>query len=63
VIGGGLAVGVSRALSAALHGAVAFDARVLAGLTAVVAAAALLAAFVPARRALGIDPAKALRAE
>ncbi len=62
-IGAGLAVGVARALSAALHGAVTFDAGVLATLTAALGAAALFAAFVPARRAVGIDPARALRAD
>jgi putative ABC transport system permease protein len=63
VLGSVLAVAAGRALSAALHGAIAFDAGLLALLTAGLGAAALLAAFVPARRALAIDPAQALRAE
>jgi len=63
VIGCGLAVAAGRALSAALRGAVAIDAGVLGALTVGLAAAALLAAFVPARRALAIDPARALRAD
>jgi ABC-type antimicrobial peptide transport system permease subunit len=63
VLGGVLAAGAGRALSAALHGAVAFDGGVLAALTVALAAATLLAAFVPARRALAIEPARALRAE
>jgi putative ABC transport system permease protein len=63
VLGAALAVGAARALSSALRGAVDFDGGVLAVLTAVLGAAALLAAFVPARRALAVDPAQALRAE
>ncbi len=63
VLGAALAVGAGRALSAALRGAVAFDAGLLGALTAALGAAALLAALVPARRALRIDPARALRAE
>jgi ABC-type lipoprotein release transport system permease subunit len=42
---------------------VVFDAGMLGLVTALLAAAALVAAFVPARRALAIDPARALRAE
>jgi putative ABC transport system permease protein len=63
VIGAVLAYAVSRALGSALRGAVVFDAGMLGLVTALLAAAALVAAFVPARRALAIDPARALRAE
>ncbi len=63
VIGSALAVGAGRALSSVLRGAIAFDAGLLALLTAGLGVAALLAAFVPARRALAIEPARALRAE
>jgi putative ABC transport system permease protein len=62
-IGAVLALGASRALGSALRGAVAFDAGVLALVTALLAAVAVIAALVPARRALAIDPARALRAE
>ena len=63
VIGAGLAYAVSRALGSALRGAVAFDAGVLAWVTLLLATAALVAALIPARRALAIDPARALRAD
>ena len=53
----------SRALGSALRGAVAFEPLVLASVAALLATAALVAACVPARRALAIDPARALRAE
>ena len=62
-IGTVLAFATARALSSALRGAVAPDPLLLAGVTLALATAALAAAWVPARRALGVDPSAALRAE
>jgi putative ABC transport system permease protein len=62
-IGLALAVAAGRVLSSTLRGAVALDPAVLASLTAVLAGCALLAAWLPARRALGVDPSIALRSE
>jgi putative ABC transport system permease protein len=63
LLGGALGSAAARALSAALMGAVPFDATTFAGFTALLATGALFAAWVPARRALAVDPARALRAE
>jgi ABC-type antimicrobial peptide transport system permease subunit len=62
-LGATLGWAASRALGSALRGAVAFEPMVLASVAALLATAALAAAFVPARRALAVDPARALRAE
>ncbi len=53
----------SRALGAALRGAVAAEPLVRASVAALLGTAALVAAWIPASRALGIDPARALRAD
>jgi putative ABC transport system permease protein len=58
-----LAFGMGRMLSAALRGAVASDPLLLATATLALGLAALLAALGPARRAMAVDPATALRAE
>ena len=63
VLGMGLAVGLSRLLRGMLYGVSAFDPAAYAGLTLVLAGVALLASWLPARRAARVDPAIALRAE
>jgi putative ABC transport system permease protein len=62
-LGAGLGWAASRALGGALRGAVAFDPAVMLGVTALLGLAALVAAYVPARRALAVDPGRALRAD
>jgi putative ABC transport system permease protein len=63
LVGGGLGLAAARALSAALMGTIPFDATTFVVATAFLATTALLAAYVPARRALAIDPSQALRAD
>ncbi len=69
VAGIGLAIGVPatyllmRILSSALYGVIVVRWTTFAGLTALLAAAALLAAYIPSRRAASVDPMVALRSE
>ena len=62
-IGLALSVGLSRLMEAGLLGIATSDARVFVGFAAVLIATALLAGYLPARRAATIDPMIALRAE
>ncbi len=63
----GLAIGVpmayllTRALSNALYGVIVIEWTTFASVTALLAFAALVAAYVPARRAASVDPVTALR--
>jgi len=57
------AVGLTRLMAALLYGVTPLDPVTYAMVTAAVAATALLASLVPARRAAGVDPVTALRAE
>ena len=50
-------------LSGMIFGVSAADPVTFAGITLVVAAVALLASYVPARRALRMDPVEVLRAD
>jgi len=65
----GLLVGVpvalagGHAIASQLFGVKGYDPLVLAGAVAALAAAAVLAAIIPARRAASIDPIRALRTE
>jgi putative ABC transport system permease protein len=63
VLGGTLAVMGGRALGSLLRGAVGVEPLLIAGVALALAAAGGAAAWVPARRALAIDPARALRAD
>jgi putative ABC transport system permease protein len=58
-----VAFGTGRLLSSALRGAVASDPAMVGMTTAALALAALVAAWIPSRRAMAIEPATALRSE
>lgn len=61
VIGAGLSVWLSRFVTALLYGVTPGDPATIVGAAIVLVAVALCAAWVPARRALRIDPAEVLR--
>jgi putative ABC transport system permease protein len=64
VVGGALAAAVlTRYIQTLLFGVGRFDAIAFAGMSAVMLAVALLASYIPARRASRVDPVIALRAE
>jgi putative ABC transport system permease protein len=69
LVGGGLLLGLPAALVAArilsnvLWGVRAADVQTFGGVAAVLALATFAACYVPARRATGLDPAKALRSQ
>ena len=63
VIGLICSLGLGLVLSGALYGVRAMDARVYAGVTALLVAVSGLACYLPARRATRVDPLIALRAE
>lgn len=62
-IGLALSIALSRVMESALLGIATSDARVGGGFAAILIGAALLAGYLPARRAAAIDPMIALRAE
>jgi putative ABC transport system permease protein len=63
LVGVGASLLLSRAASGALYGVVAADVATLVRVSALIAGVALLAIFVPARRATRVDPASPLRRE
>ncbi len=63
VLGLPLTLGMGRVLNSKLYGIGAFDVRIIAGAVAILAAFALAACLLPARRAASIAPVRALQGE
>jgi ABC-type antimicrobial peptide transport system permease subunit len=69
LVGVGLVLGLAGSVGAAmlmgklLFGVRAWDAGTLAGVAVVLGVSAMLASYIPARRAAGVNPTDALRAE
>jgi putative ABC transport system permease protein len=63
VVGLGSALGLTRFIASVLYGVDTRDPLVFAAVPAILALVALLAAWVPARRASRVDPMEALRYE
>jgi putative ABC transport system permease protein len=63
VTGTATALALSRLMSSALYGVVPLNPATFATVGLILAASALLAAYIPARRAAAIDPIVALREE
>jgi putative ABC transport system permease protein len=63
VLGIALALATTQLMQGLLFGVTARDPMILAGVTMIVAAAALGACYIPGRRALRVEPVTALRAE
>jgi ABC-type antimicrobial peptide transport system permease subunit len=57
------AVGAGMAMRALLFGTAAWDATTLATVAVVLGVCAMLASYIPARRAASVNPVEALRAE
>ncbi len=62
-LGIGASLGAATMMSKVLFGVAAWDLETLVGVALLLACFAMLASFLPARRAAGVDPAEALRAE
>ncbi|MFC5861641.1 ADOP family duplicated permease [Acidicapsa dinghuensis] len=62
-LGVGASLGVATLMSKLLFGVAAWDIENLTGVALLLGCFALLASFLPARRAAGVDPAEALRTE
>ena len=58
-----LAYAAGRVMASTLFGVVRLEAATFFSLAMILGAVSLLAAYIPARRALAVDPAVALRAE
>ncbi|HET9402942.1 MAG TPA: FtsX-like permease family protein, partial [Candidatus Acidoferrales bacterium] len=63
LIGMPLAYAVSRALASVLYGVISMNSLWLAGFTVLLSVVALAAGYLPARRAMRVDPLEALRHE
>lgn len=63
IFGGGIALGASRLMSNMIYGVSALDPVTFVGVPGMLCAVALLATYLPARRAAAADPMRALRAE
>jgi len=63
VFGIGAAVGLTRLMESLLFGVTALDPATYVAGSAILVVTALLAGYLPARRAMRVDPMQALRAE